>query len=104
MATTLKRPPTSTDAITAQDTRFNARLSSQQKALLQRAADLKGMSLSDFIIGTAHDEALKTIESHEIIRLSHRDSKAFMKALEKPAVASTPVIRRFARARKLLAK
>jgi uncharacterized protein (DUF1778 family) len=80
--------------------RFNARLSEEQKAILQRAADLKGVSLSDFVLGTAHDEALRIIEAHEVIRLSQRDSIAFLEALENPPAASDKVIERFNKARK----
>ncbi len=84
--------------------RFNARLSDEQKTILQRAADLKGMSLSDFILGTAHDEALRTIAAHEIIRLSHRDSAAFLEALERPPTVDTQTIARFRKVRKYRAK
>jgi uncharacterized protein (DUF1778 family) len=80
--------------------RFNARLSEEQKAILQRAADLQGMSLSDFVLSTAQDEALRVIESHEIIRLSQKDSAAFLQALESPSAASEDVMNRFAKARK----
>jgi len=80
--------------------RFNARLSEEQKAILQRAADLQGMSLSDFVLSSAHDEALRIIEAHEIIRLSKRDSEAFLQALESPPAASQHVIERFAKAGK----
>ncbi|HEY9179179.1 MAG TPA: DUF1778 domain-containing protein [Candidatus Baltobacteraceae bacterium] len=80
--------------------RFNARLSEEQKAILQRAADLQGMSLTDFVLSSAHDEALRIIEAHEIIRLSQRDSEAFLQALESPPAASKHVIERFVKAGK----
>ena len=80
--------------------RFNARLSEEQKAILQRAADLKGISLSDFILGTAHDEALRIIEAHEVIRLSQRDSAAFLQAIENPPAANSDVVERFNKAEK----
>ena len=80
--------------------RFNARLSEEQKALLQRAADFQGMSLSDFVLRSAHDEALRIIEAHEIMRLSKRDSEAFMQALKSPPAGSRHVIQRFTKAAK----
>jgi uncharacterized protein (DUF1778 family) len=80
--------------------RFNARLSEEQKAILQRAADLQGMSLSDFVLSSAHEEAMRIIEAHEVIRLSQRDSAAFLAALEIPPVADEKVMKRFANARK----
>ena len=84
----------------SKEVRFNARLSEKQKALLQRAADLKGISLSDFILGTAQDEALRVIEAHEIVRLSRRDGVAFLLALENPPAARADVVKRFSKARK----
>lgn len=80
--------------------RFNARLSEDQKAILQRAADLKGVSLSDFVLGCAHDEALRIIEAHDMIRLSRRDSISFLTALENPPAASADMIDRFKKVKK----
>ncbi|MDQ2681027.1 MAG: DUF1778 domain-containing protein [Candidatus Eremiobacteraeota bacterium] len=84
----------------AKDGRFNARLSDEQKTILQRAADLKGMSLSDFILGTAHEEALRTIAAHEVIRLSRRDRAVFLSLLENPPIPDEQTLERFRKVRK----
>jgi uncharacterized protein (DUF1778 family) len=89
-----------TNRAAAKPERFNARLSEEQKTILQRAADFKGMSLSDFILGSAHDEAIRIIEAHEVVRLSRRDSAAFLQALENPPAVPPGVIERFKEARK----
>ena len=64
--------------------RLEARVTSEQKRLLQRAANLRGRSLSDFVIGAAQDAALRTVQEFGVITLSARDQQAFVEALRKP--------------------
>ncbi len=82
----------------AKDERLEARITSEKKEILQRAAAIKGVSLSDFVVATAYDEAARTIEAHEVIRLSLRDSALFLKALDRPSPATAATKRRFKRA------
>jgi uncharacterized protein (DUF1778 family) len=46
-------------------------------ATLKRAAQIQGRTLSDFVIGAAHEAALRAIEDVEIIRISAEDQKRF---------------------------
>lgn len=70
--------------------RLEARITSEQKALFQRAADLSGRSLTDFIVGTLQEAAEATIREHQVITLSARDSAAFAEAvLHPPAPGET---------------
>lgn len=64
--------------------RLEARISREQKTLFQRAAELQGRSLTDFVLHSVHEAAVRTIEESEIIRLSARDSRAFADALISP--------------------
>jgi uncharacterized protein (DUF1778 family) len=64
--------------------RFEARISSEQKALFKRAAELQGRTLTDFVIASAHDAAVRTAEEMEIIRLSAADSRALAEAMLNP--------------------
>ncbi len=50
--------------------RLEARLPANIYALLKRAAELQGRSLTDFVVSAAHDAAVRAIEEAEIIRLS----------------------------------
>jgi uncharacterized protein (DUF1778 family) len=68
--------------------RLEARVSAEQKALLQRAADLMGRSLSDFIVGSAQRAAEEVIREHTIVMLTAQDSRAFVEALLNPPDAS----------------
>jgi len=67
--------------------RLDARLSSEQKALIQHAATLRGQTLSEFVLDSAQYAAERTIRDHEIIMLSARDSRAVMQALLQPEPA-----------------
>ena len=64
--------------------RLEARISSEQKALFQRAAELQGRTLTDFVIASVHESAVKVIAELELVRLSAADSRAFAEALLHP--------------------
>jgi uncharacterized protein (DUF1778 family) len=64
--------------------RLEARISRDQKSLFQRAADLQGRSLTDFVLHSVHEAALRTIEETQLIRLDARESRAFADALLRP--------------------
>jgi uncharacterized protein (DUF1778 family) len=64
--------------------RLEARLTAEQKALLQRAAALQGSSLSDFVINGALQAAERVIYAHTLIALNADDSRHFVEALLNP--------------------
>lgn len=64
--------------------RLEARISPETKALLQKAADLQGRTLTDFVLSTVQAEALRVIEQHQTLKLSLEDSQAFIDALLNP--------------------
>jgi uncharacterized protein (DUF1778 family) len=64
--------------------RLEARLSADAKAVIQRAAEIRGRSLSDFVVSSALEAAEETIREHDIIVLSARDSVTFAEALLNP--------------------
>ena len=76
-------------------TTFNARLPQRMKSAMQRAADLRGQTLSDFVLGSAYDRAIATISEENVLRLSQRDSEAFARALAEPAKIDDAVLTRF---------
>jgi len=65
--------------------RLEARVTPEQKALLQRAAALEGRSITDFLTDSAQVAAYETIRRHEVISLTARDSATFVAALMEPA-------------------
>lgn len=62
--------------------RFEARLTTKERTVIQRAADISGRSLSDFVVHAAHQAALREIEHQVILRLSQRDSETLAAALD----------------------
>ena len=66
---------------TEQIARLEARLPASVYALLKRAAELRGRSISDFVINAAQDAAQRAIEDEGIIRLSAEDQARFARAL-----------------------
>ncbi len=69
--------------------RLEARISKEQKELFQRAADLQGRTLTDFIISSLQNAANQIIQEHEIMILSRRDQEVFVEALLNPPQPST---------------
>lgn len=69
---------------TEQIARLEARLPASVYALIERAAELKGLSISDFVVNAAQDAARRAIEEEGIIRLSAEDQARFAAALIKP--------------------
>ena len=66
------------------DTRLEFRVPSSLKTLIENAASLQGVSVSDFLAATAHREALETVQNHEMIRLNREESVRFVDTLLKP--------------------
>lgn len=64
--------------------RLEARLPASVYATLKRAAELRGRTITDFVVSAAHEAARKAIEEEEIIRLSAQDQLAFAHALSNP--------------------
>jgi uncharacterized protein (DUF1778 family) len=68
--------------------RLEARISSELKALLVRAASIQGRSLTDFVVASAAEAAFRIIREAELLELSERDQAAFADALLNPPAAS----------------
>jgi uncharacterized protein (DUF1778 family) len=61
--------------------RLEARISQETKALVQKAADLEGRSLTDFVVASAQAAAYRVIEQHQTLKLNIEDSDAFVDAM-----------------------
>lgn len=80
----------------AKSYRFDARVDAGQKQLLQRAADLEGRTLTDFVLQSAQAAAERTIERRSMLLLTARESEVFVDAILRPAKPG-PVLRKAAR-------
>ena len=68
----------------ARDARLEARVSTAQKNLFQKAAALSGRTLSEFVVASALDAARQVIAEHESIRLSREEQLVSVLALLNP--------------------
>jgi uncharacterized protein (DUF1778 family) len=64
--------------------RLEARVTREQKELFKRAAALQGRSLTDFIVNSVQEAAVRVLQEREILTLSARDQEAFVSALLNP--------------------
>ena len=64
--------------------RLEARITSDQKDLFKRAASLRGVTLTDFVVSSVHEAAVKTLEATHVIEFSRRDQQVFVDALLRP--------------------
>lgn len=64
--------------------RLEAQISPEAKALVQQAAYLQGLSLTDFIVSTVQAEAVRVIQEHQTLKLCREDSEAFVDSLLNP--------------------
>ena len=65
--------------------RFDARLNEEQKVLIQKAADLEGRTMTDFVLHSAETAAERTIEERAMLILSVRETESFIDAILHPA-------------------
>jgi len=64
--------------------RLEARLTPEQKKHIERAARIKGTSVSDFVVLSADDAALRAIYEQQALTLNERAREVFANALLEP--------------------
>lgn len=69
---------------TVRTARIEARIAPDALAVVKRAAELQGRSVSDFVVAAAWTAAERTIEETQIIRLSVDDQLRFANAILNP--------------------
>ncbi|MBB5048096.1 uncharacterized protein (DUF1778 family) [Rhodopseudomonas rhenobacensis] len=77
----------------ARTARIEARIAPDALAVVKRAAELQGRSVSDFIVAAAQEAAARTIEATQIIRLAVEDQRAFAAAILDPPQPSDNLLR-----------
>lgn len=73
--------------------RLEARIHPDTLAVVRRAAELQGRSVSDFVAAAAEEAARRTIEETQIVRLAAEDQRAFVDLLLNPP-APSPALER----------
>jgi hypothetical protein len=65
--------------------RIATRVSGEHKALFERAARLRGLSLTDFMTSSAYNESIRIIQDHQLlIELNPEASALFVERLMQP--------------------
>ena len=72
-------------AVAVKDSRVDFRVSDVQKSLLERAAEIKHLSLSSYILSSSIKQAELDIAENEMLILSNRDRDLVMSVLENPS-------------------
>ena len=66
------------------NSRLEARVSPDALAIIKRAAELQGRSVSDFVVTAAQEMAQRTIKETNFFRLSLEDQQRFVDLLIDP--------------------
>jgi uncharacterized protein (DUF1778 family) len=65
--------------------RLEARIAPDQKRLIERAAELRGTTVTEFVVFSAQQEAARTIKDHEVLKLRDQAREVFVSAVLNPA-------------------
>ena len=64
--------------------RLEARITREQKRIIERAAELRGTTVTDFVVVSAQQAATETIKDFEMLSLRDEAREVFVKALLNP--------------------
>ena len=93
--------PDATDKL--RGARLEARISVEQKTVLQQATALSGRTLSEFVVANVQEAASRVIQQHETIHLSRTEQIAFVTALLNPPAPNARLRKAAAAYRKQMA-
>ena len=89
-------------ALMTKSARLEARITPGLQALLKRAAELDGRSVTDFVVSAAQEAAERRVEQAQVIRLSLEDQRAFVEAILNPPEPTPALQRAFQRHREMI--
>lgn len=67
------------------DRRFQLRATASEEELIRVAADRQGVNITDFILRSAREKAEQSLADQTRFVLDHKQWKAFLAALDRPA-------------------
>jgi uncharacterized protein (DUF1778 family) len=82
--------------------RLEARIAPEALAIVRRAAEIQGRSVSDFVVAAAQDAANRAIEETEIIRLSVEGQRQLAALLLRPPAPGPGLKKALKRRREIL--
>lgn len=72
--------------------RLDARVTREEKEMIETAAGLRGTSSSDFVRMALKEAALKTIREHEVLTLTEESRRVFVETLLNPPKPNAKLI------------
>jgi uncharacterized protein (DUF1778 family) len=87
---------------TTRTARLEARITRESLAVVRRAAEIQGRSVSDFVVAAAQEAAQKTVTEIEIVRLSRAAQEKFVSLLLNPPPLAPALKKAFERHRALV--
>jgi uncharacterized protein (DUF1778 family) len=81
--------------------RIEARIAPDALAMVSRAAEIQGRSVSDSVVAAAQEAAARTIAETKIIRLSIEDQRRIAEAILNPPQPTRALRKAFKRHREL---
>ena len=82
-------------AVAYKDSRINLRTSLDDKSLLEKAASLRHLTLSSYIIATSLRQAQIDLAEQETLLVSNSERDKIMKALENPPAPNSALRKLF---------
>ena len=82
--------------------RIEARIAPDALAVVRRAAEIQGRSVSDFVVAAAQEAAQKVVAEIEVIRLSREAQEQFVSLLLNPPPPADALLRALKRHRSLV--
>jgi uncharacterized protein (DUF1778 family) len=82
--------------------RLEARITREALAMVRRAAEIQGRSVSDFVVAAAQEAAQKTVTEIEVIRLSREAQEQFAVLLINPPAPTAALKKAFKRHRAMV--
>ena len=89
---------------TRRTARLEARITREAPAVVRRAAEIQGRSVSDFVVAAAQEAAQKTVTEIEVMRLSREAQEKFVELLLHPPDLAPALKKAFRRHRERVGK
>jgi uncharacterized protein (DUF1778 family) len=89
---------------TRRTARLEARITREALAVVRRAAEIQGRSVSDFVVAAAQEAAQKTVTEVEVMRLSREAQEKFVELLLNPPDLAPALKKAFRRHRERVGK
>lgn len=82
--------------------RLEARIPAHVYDTMQRAARLRGMTLTGYLLATAGEDARRVVEEAEVMRMAREDQVRFAEALVDPPKPNARLVRAAKRHRRVI--